>query len=148
VAAHVAAARPRPGPVRTTPMARRTGRQIDRVAVGTRLPRRERAAVRHGIGSLSIIWLELPAQLCLVVGGVRHSVGVGVGRNDRGKHMDAIVVKADPAELRARRERALSSVRLTEDELRAHVETGSPTPEERDAWQEVDTVAFLLGAGA
>jgi hypothetical protein len=45
-------------------------------------------------------------------------------------------------------ERALSSVRLTEDELRARVETGSATPEERDAWQEVDTVAFLLGASA
>jgi len=59
--------------------------------------------------------------------------------------VDAVVVKADPAELRARRERALSLVRLTEDELRARVEAGSATPEERDAWQEVDTVAFLLG---
>lgn len=60
--------------------------------------------------------------------------------------MDAIVVKADPAELRARRDRALASVRLTEDELRARVESGSATPDERDAWQEVDTVAFLLGS--
>lgn len=66
--------------------------------------------------------------------------------NDGGEQVDAIVVKADPAELRARRERALSSVRLTEDQLRARIETGSATPEERDAWQEVDTVAFLLGA--
>lgn len=75
---------------------------------------------------------------------MRHSVCVG--RNDGGGHVDAIVVKADPVELSARRERALSSVRLTEDELRTRVETGSATPEERDAWQEVDTVAFLLGA--
>ncbi|MGH3873829.1 MAG: hypothetical protein ACRDSR_20390 [Pseudonocardiaceae bacterium] len=60
--------------------------------------------------------------------------------------MDAIVVRADPVELRARREQALSSVRLTEDELRARVEAGRATPEERDAWQEVDTVAFLLGS--
>lgn len=69
-----------------------------------------------------------------------------VGRNDGGGHVDAIVVKADPVELAARRERALSSVRLPEDELRSRVEAGSATPEERDAWQEVDTVAFLLGA--
>jgi hypothetical protein len=60
--------------------------------------------------------------------------------------MDAIVIKTDPAELRARRERALSSVRLTEEQLRARIEAGTATPEERDAWQEVDTVAFLLGA--
>ena len=60
--------------------------------------------------------------------------------------MGAIVIKADPAELRARRERALSSVRLTEEQLRARIEAGTATPEERDAWQEVDTVAFLLGA--
>lgn len=65
--------------------------------------------------------------------------------DDGGVHVDAIVVKADPAELRARRERALSSVRLTKDELWARVEAGSATPEERDAWQEVDTVTFLLG---
>ncbi len=68
------------------------------------------------------------------------------GRNNGGGHVDAIVVKADPAELRARRERALSSVRLTEDELRARIESGAATPDERDAWQEVDTVAFLLGS--
>ena len=69
-----------------------------------------------------------------------------VGCNDGGGHVDAIVVKADPAELRARRECALSSVRLTEDELRARIKSGSATPDERDAWQEVDTVAFLLGS--
>ncbi|MGH3783180.1 MAG: hypothetical protein ACRDRO_21780 [Pseudonocardiaceae bacterium] len=62
--------------------------------------------------------------------------------------MDAIVVKADRAALDARRERALSSVRLTEDELRARVEAGSPTPDERDACQEVDTVRFLLERSA
>jgi hypothetical protein len=62
--------------------------------------------------------------------------------NDRGGgHVDAIVVRADPAELRARRERALSAVRMTEDELCARVKSGSATPDERDAWQEVDTVA-------
>jgi hypothetical protein len=71
---------------------------------------------------------------------------VYIGRNDGGGHMDAIVIQANPAELRARRECALSSVRLTEDELRARVEAGSATPEERDAWQEVDTVTFLLGS--
>lgn len=75
---------------------------------------------------------------------MRHPVCIG--RNDGGEHMDAIVIKADPAELRARRERALSSVRLTEEQLRARIEAGTATPEERDAWQEVDTVAFLLGA--
>lgn len=62
--------------------------------------------------------------------------------------MDAIVVKADPLVLAARRKRALSLVRLTEDELRARVEAGSATPEERDAWEEVDTVGFLLGPSA
>jgi hypothetical protein len=67
------------------------------------------------------------------------------GRNDGGGHVDAIVVKADPTALHARREHALSSVRLTEDELRTRVEAGYATPEERDAWQEVDTVRFLLG---
>jgi|AntDryMetagUQ889_1029465.scaffolds.fasta_scaffold34310_2 hypothetical protein len=69
-------------------------------------------------------------------------------RDDGGGHVNAIVVKADPTELRARRERALSSVRLTEDELRVRVEAGIATPDERDAWQEVDTVAFLLGPSA
>ena len=59
--------------------------------------------------------------------------------------MNAIVVRADPAKLHARRERALTAVRLTEAELRARVEAGTAAPEERDAWQEVDTVAFLLG---
>jgi hypothetical protein len=71
---------------------------------------------------------------------------VCVGRNDGGGHVEAIVVKADPAELCARRDRALASVRLSEDELRGRVESGRATPDERDAWQEVDTVAFLLGS--
>ncbi len=76
------------------------------------------------------------------------AVAVEGERDDGGGHVNAIVVKANPAELRARRERALSSVRLTEDELRDRVEAGIATPEERDAWQEVDTVAFLLGPSA
>lgn len=59
--------------------------------------------------------------------------------------VDSIVIQANPEQLRARRDRALASVRLTEDELRARIEAGSATPDERDAWQEVDTVAFLLG---
>lgn len=58
--------------------------------------------------------------------------------------MNAVLVKADPAKLRARRERALEFVRLTEDELKARVEQGIATPEELDAWREVDIVAFLL----
>lgn len=61
--------------------------------------------------------------------------------------MDAVVVHVTPDTLRARRNRALASVGLTEDELRARVlcrSLGEPTPDERDAWQEVDTVNFLL----
>jgi hypothetical protein len=37
-------------------------------------------------------------------------------------------------------------VHLDEDELRARLEAGTASPDERDAWQEVDTVAFLLGS--
>ncbi|MGH3541540.1 MAG: hypothetical protein ACRDTO_04055, partial [Mycobacterium sp.] len=71
-------------------------------------------------------------------------VDSGVGANDGGGHVDAIVVKADRAALDARRERALSSVGLTEGELWTRVEAGGATPDERDACQEVDTVRFLL----
>jgi hypothetical protein len=60
------------------------------------------------------------------------------------RHVNAVVVKADPDKLRARRERALNAVRLSEEELKARVEQGIATPEERDAWREVDIVAFLL----
>jgi hypothetical protein len=63
--------------------------------------------------------------------------------------VDAIVVRADRASLDARRARALSSVGgLSEDELQARVESGSATPDERDAWQEVDTVRFLVERSA
>lgn len=34
---------------------------------------------------------------------------------------------------------------LTVEELKDRVDSGIATPEERDAWREVDTVAFLLG---
>ena len=62
--------------------------------------------------------------------------------------MDAIVVKADPEKLRRRRERALQTVHLDADELQARVDDDTATPEEREAWEEVDTVDFLLtGAG-
>jgi hypothetical protein len=60
--------------------------------------------------------------------------------------MDAIVVPAVPAELKARRKRALESVHLSASELRRRVERRIATPDELDAWQEVDTVDFLLAA--
>lgn len=60
--------------------------------------------------------------------------------------VDSIVIQANPAQLRARRDRALASVRLTEDELCARIDAGDATPEERDAWQEIDTVRFLMVA--
>lgn len=66
----------------------------------------------------------------------------------REAHMESIVVQADPASLHDRKARALASVRLTEDTLRSRVESGAATPDERDAWQEVDTVNFLLGPDA
>lgn len=90
----------------------------------------------------------LPNAGLFVVGVVRHGGKQRMGPGMEVVHVNAIVVKADPAELRARRERALTSVRLTEDALRARVEAGTATPDERDAWQEVDTVAFLLGPSA
>lgn len=62
--------------------------------------------------------------------------------------MNAIVIKADAAALHARRQRALDAVHLDEDELHARIEAGTATPDERDAWQELDTVAFLLGSGS
>lgn len=60
--------------------------------------------------------------------------------------MDSIVIQANPEQLRARRDRALASVRLTEGELCARIDAGDATPEECDAWQEVDTVRFLMVA--
>ena len=35
---------------------------------------------------------------------------------------------------------------LDADELRARVDDSTATPEEREAWEEVDTVDFLLAA--
>lgn len=60
--------------------------------------------------------------------------------------MNAIVVKADPEQLRRRRARALAAVHLDAHELRARIDDGTATPEEREAWEEVDTVDFLLAA--
>ncbi|MBO0822438.1 MAG: hypothetical protein J2P27_01105 [Actinobacteria bacterium] len=58
--------------------------------------------------------------------------------------MNAVFVQADRATLTARRERALASVDMTADELRARVESGRALPDEREAWEEVDAVDFLL----
>lgn len=58
--------------------------------------------------------------------------------------MDAIVVKVSTAGLEARRQTALDSVRLTEEELRDRVNRGVATPDELDAFEEVDTVSFLM----
>jgi hypothetical protein len=44
----------------------------------------------------------------------------------RGDTVNSIVIQANPEQLR-------------------RIEAGDATPEERDAWQEVNTVAFLLG---
>jgi len=80
-----------------------------------------------------------------VVGVVMHAVNTQQARG-RGDAMNAIVVKANQADLQARRDRALASVQLDEDELRRRIERGVATPDERDAWEEVDIVAFLLEA--
>jgi hypothetical protein len=58
--------------------------------------------------------------------------------------MNAVVIKVDAAALRDRRQRALDSVHLDEAVLRARVEAGIASPDEVDAWEEVDVVAFLL----
>jgi len=60
----------------------------------------------------------------------------------------AVLVKAESVDLRARRDRALATVGLTQAELRARVvdySRGELTPDERDAWYEVDVCNFLLG---
>ena len=40
----------------------------------------------------------------------------------------------------------LAAVHLDAHELRARIDDGTATPEEREAWEEVDTVDFLLAA--
>jgi hypothetical protein len=63
------------------------------------------------------------------------------------QHQRAAFVKAESADIRARRDRALATVGLTKAELRARVvdySRGEPTPDERDAWYEVDVCNFLL----
>lgn len=60
----------------------------------------------------------------------------------------AVVVHATVADLNARRRRALAHVRLTEAKLIERVRGGRETPDEADAWREVDTVRFLLGEPA
>lgn len=60
--------------------------------------------------------------------------------------MNAVFVQADRAALLARRERALESVRLTVDELRRRIESGVALADEREAWEEVDAVEFLLAS--
>lgn len=65
--------------------------------------------------------------------------------------MKPIFLRVTPGECQARKDRALQSVGLTEDELSSRVvdySCGEPSPDERDAWHEVDTVNFLLRAGA
>jgi hypothetical protein len=62
--------------------------------------------------------------------------------------MEPAFIRVTREQLHNRRDHALAVVRLTEDELRSRVEDyrlGEPTPDERDAWLEVDTVNFLLG---
>ena len=62
----------------------------------------------------------------------------------RTAEMNAVFVRADRDELRARRARALEAVGLPVEELRDRVERGAATPEEREAWHEVDSMDFLL----
>jgi hypothetical protein len=64
--------------------------------------------------------------------------------------MEPILIRVTPDQLYARRDHALGVVGLTEAELRARVvdeSHGEPTPDERIAWDEVDTVNFLLRSG-
>jgi len=61
-----------------------------------------------------------------------------------GERMHSITVRPDRAALLARSERALASVGMTEGALEGRVSNGTATPEELDAWLEVDTVRFLL----
>lgn len=61
-----------------------------------------------------------------------------------GERMHSIMVWPDRATLLARSERALASVDMTEGALEGRVSDGTTTPEELDAWLEVDTVRFLL----
>jgi hypothetical protein len=58
--------------------------------------------------------------------------------------MNAVFVHADRDKLLARRRRALKAVGLSVEQLRDRVERGVATPEEREAWHEVDSMDFLL----
>jgi hypothetical protein len=58
--------------------------------------------------------------------------------------MNAVLIEADRQALQARRDRALASVQLTADELRARIDADTALADEREAWEEVDTVNFLL----
>lgn len=55
-----------------------------------------------------------------------------------------VLIRLTPEQLHARRDHALATVGLTEAELAARVD---PSPAERIAWQEVETVNFLLRSG-
>lgn len=58
--------------------------------------------------------------------------------------MHAVFVPPNRTALAARRDRALASVQLTADELHDRVTQGKALPDEREAWEEVDAVNFLL----
>lgn len=60
----------------------------------------------------------------------------------------AEVVEVNPAELAERRSTMLEELGLTEPELRERAEDHSATPEEWDAWTELQTIRFLLGDDA
>lgn len=56
----------------------------------------------------------------------------------------ARVVEVSPAELVDRRSTMLRERGLSESELRARAVDHSATPEEWDAWTEIQTIRFLL----
>jgi hypothetical protein len=60
----------------------------------------------------------------------------------------AAIVEVKPDDLTARRAALLAEVGLSETELRARADAHSATPEEWDAWTELQTIRFLLGEDA
>ena len=56
----------------------------------------------------------------------------------------AAYIRADRTSLCARRDRALSSVRLSLPDLASRIESGTATADEWEAWDEVDVVNWLL----
>lgn len=60
----------------------------------------------------------------------------------------AEVVEVSRAELVERRSTMLHELGLNESELRTRAEDHSATPEEWDAWTEIQTIRFLLGEDA